>query len=66
MHIKLSHVDRYYANFVTFFTKEVEELGVGKTLEQYIFSSAVNDNGTDMLLRFIGGVWVYDSTLMCR
>lgn len=47
--------EKYYTSLMKFFASEVEKLGAGETLEQYIFSPAANGNGTDMLLRFIGG-----------
>ena len=46
---------RYYANFLQFFTGTVARLGVGVTLEQYVFSPVANGDGAYMLLRFVGG-----------
>lgn len=47
--------EKYYASLLTFFTSVVEKLGTGETLEQYVFSPAANENGAQMLLRFVGG-----------
>lgn len=46
---------RYYSSMVKFFGDVIARLGVGETLEQYLFSPAASGNGTNMLLRFIGG-----------
>ncbi|KAL4251919.1 Questin oxidase-like protein [Abortiporus biennis] len=47
--------DRYYANYLQFFTDKVSKLGSGFTIEQFVFSPAANGNGSNMLLRFVGG-----------
>ncbi|EKM49645.1 uncharacterized protein PHACADRAFT_265208 [Phanerochaete carnosa HHB-10118-sp] len=47
--------EKYYASLLTFFTAAVERLGIGETLEQYVFSPAANGNGAHMLLRFVSG-----------
>jgi pre-mRNA-splicing factor ATP-dependent RNA helicase DHX16 len=49
---------RYYASFVAFFTSEIIAGGVGSILEKYVFSAAANGNGSNMLLRFVGGAYV--------
>lgn len=47
--------EKYYANYVAFFSSEIAALGSGEVLERYIFSPAANENGAHVLLRFIGG-----------
>ncbi|KAI0086580.1 hypothetical protein BDY19DRAFT_894614 [Irpex rosettiformis] len=47
--------EKYYASFVHFFTATIAELGAGETLEQFVFSPKANGNGSNMLLRFVGG-----------
>ena len=46
---------RYYVSYLTFFKKEVERLGSGKCIEEYIFSPQANGNETSMLIRFVSG-----------
>ena len=50
---------RYYSSYVVFFTSEVVANGGRKTLANYIFSDAANDNGRNMVLRMMGGSYVY-------
>jgi hypothetical protein len=49
---------RYYHAFLAFFTEQIREYGAPKTMENYIFSQAVNIDGVQMLARFMSGVWV--------
>ncbi|KIJ21190.1 hypothetical protein PAXINDRAFT_6963 [Paxillus involutus ATCC 200175] len=48
---------RYYPVLLTFFTEQIEELGLSETLERYIFSTTVNVKGFDMLSRFMSGTY---------
>ncbi|KIJ21191.1 hypothetical protein PAXINDRAFT_107074 [Paxillus involutus ATCC 200175] len=48
---------RYYSTLLTFFTEQIEDLGVPETLERYIFSTTMNVKGFDMLARFMSGVY---------
>ncbi|KIJ21192.1 hypothetical protein PAXINDRAFT_165928 [Paxillus involutus ATCC 200175] len=48
---------RYYPALLTFFTEQIEELGVSETFERYIFSATVNVKGFDMLSRFMSGAY---------
>ncbi|THH31188.1 hypothetical protein EUX98_g3013 [Antrodiella citrinella] len=47
--------EKYYAAYVTFFTKEIKRVGAGQFLEEYVFAPAANGNGASMLARFISG-----------
>ncbi|KJA17353.1 hypothetical protein HYPSUDRAFT_57785 [Hypholoma sublateritium FD-334 SS-4] len=53
--------DRYYSGYVQFFVEFVEEHGIGRTLEQYLFSpeanigTAENQRQPWMLSRFLSG-----------
>ncbi|KAH7891027.1 hypothetical protein F5I97DRAFT_1934109 [Phlebopus sp. FC_14] len=49
--------ERYYGNFLSFFTQQIIEHGVGETLERYIFDAAVNVKGFEMLARFLSGAY---------
>ncbi|KAF5371285.1 hypothetical protein D9758_004168 [Tetrapyrgos nigripes] len=44
-----------YAAFVTFFSENVKKYGVLKSLDEFIFSSAANDNNANMLIRLMSG-----------
>lgn len=47
---------RYYWSYLHFFDSAIEEEGYKSCLEKYIFSSAANEAGRDMTVRFYGGV----------
>ncbi|THG94331.1 hypothetical protein EW026_g7119 [Hermanssonia centrifuga] len=47
--------EKYYASLLSLFSGVIAKLGAGETIEQYVFSPAANGNGTNMLLRFVGG-----------
>jgi len=44
-----------YSAFVTFFEEEIKKSGVVKTLEDFVFSDAANDNNINMLIRLMSG-----------
>ncbi|KZT11996.1 uncharacterized protein LAESUDRAFT_641939 [Laetiporus sulphureus 93-53] len=47
--------EKYYANFLVFFTSEIASQGAGEVLEKYVFSPSANGDGVLMLLRLVGG-----------
>ncbi|KAF7318459.1 hypothetical protein HMN09_00355100 [Mycena chlorophos] len=44
-----------YADLLEFFSAQIQNHGVAKTLEKFLFSPEANANGTVMLARFFGG-----------
>ncbi|KDQ18174.1 hypothetical protein BOTBODRAFT_104662 [Botryobasidium botryosum FD-172 SS1] len=44
-----------YHGYLAFFTEQLDAHGLQATLHQYIFSSAANDSGVNMLTRLVGG-----------
>ena len=47
-----------YSAFVTFFSEEVQRLGVTGSLEKYVYNEDVNKEGLTMLTRVMSGVYV--------
>ncbi len=44
-----------YGAYFKFFSENVEELGILKTIEQYIFADSANRDDAHMLIRLFGG-----------
>jgi len=47
-----------YSAFVTFFSEEVQRLGVTGSLEKYVYNEDVNKEGLTMLTRVMSGAYV--------
>ncbi|KAI0032023.1 hypothetical protein K488DRAFT_86285 [Vararia minispora EC-137] len=47
--------DKYYANYVLFFSEEVKRLGAHAAFEEYVFSEQANAHGACMTERFVAG-----------
>ncbi|KAF8630301.1 hypothetical protein AX15_003013 [Amanita polypyramis BW_CC] len=45
-----------YGGYFKFFSSNIQEVGVLKTIEQYIFSVNANDGGANMLIRLMSGI----------
>ncbi|CAK5263338.1 unnamed protein product [Mycena citricolor] len=44
-----------YGSYLSFFTDRIQNLGVQKTLEEFLMSPAANGNGASMFARFFSG-----------
>lgn len=50
---------RAYPAYVNFFADIVRRQGISSAVEEYLFGKEANEKGVSMLLRFMGGLYVY-------